>query len=127
MSYDPDGRRTGFVNELDGTWVYSYRRALGRVESVTDPDQRDHKLHAGTMSVTARVGHPTRRQLQWRTPDRLCITYTYDLAGRPTGVDYADPATPDITAITYDALGRRTSASVGAVTLKHGCGISGHG
>jgi YD repeat-containing protein len=23
-SYDPDGRRTGFVNELGGTWAYAY-------------------------------------------------------------------------------------------------------
>jgi YD repeat-containing protein len=27
-------------------------------------------------------------------PKTGCITYSYDLAGRPTGVDYADPATP---------------------------------
>jgi uncharacterized protein RhaS with RHS repeats len=45
------------------------------------------------------------------TPAVDCITYSYDPAGRPTGVDYSDPATPDITGIVYDAVGRRTAAS----------------
>jgi YD repeat-containing protein len=34
--YDPDGRRTRFVNELNGQWAYGYD-GLGRLESVTDP------------------------------------------------------------------------------------------
>ncbi|MBK6856320.1 MAG: hypothetical protein IPG97_07140 [Microthrixaceae bacterium] len=38
------------------------------------------------------------------SPKTGCVTHAHDLAGRPTGVDYADTATRDITAITYDAV-----------------------
>ena len=45
-----------------------------------------------------------------------CITYGYDAAGRIKSVDYADPATTDITGISYDELGRRIDAEEGPVT-----------
>ncbi len=45
-----------------------------------------------------------------------CITYSYDAAGRIKSVDYADPATTDITGISYDELGRRIDAEEGPVT-----------
>jgi len=112
-SYDPDGRRTGFTNELDGTWAYSFD-ALGRVESVTDPTNATTSYGWDEASRLASVTQPGGNCNG--APKTGCVTYTYDLAGRPTGVDYADPATPDITAITYDALGRRTSASRGGDT-----------
>ena len=42
-------------------------------------------------------------------------TYTYDALDRVTAIDYADPATPDVT-FAYDANGNRTAMSDGAGT-----------
>jgi YD repeat-containing protein len=111
--YDPDGRRTRFVNELNGQWVYGYD-GLGRLESVTDPVG---EVTSYGWNGEGRLGSVTQPGGNCAgAPKTGCITYAYDLAGRPTGVDYADPATPDITAITYDAVGRRTHASRGGDT-----------
>jgi RHS repeat-associated protein len=108
--YDPDGRRTRFVNELNGQWVYGYD-GLGRLESVTDPV---NATTGYTWNGEGRLGSVTQPGGNCASsPKTGCVTYAYDLAGRPTGVDYADPATPDITTITYDAVGRRTHASRG--------------
>jgi YD repeat-containing protein len=110
--YDPDGRRTRFVNELNGEWVYGYD-GLGRLESVTDPVG---EVTSYGWNGEGHLGSVTQPGGSCVAPRTGCITYAYDLAGRPTGVDYADPATPDITAITYDAVGRRTHASRGGDT-----------
>ena len=40
-------------------------------------------------------------------------TYTYDTLDQVTAVDYADPATPDVT-FAYDANGNRTAMTDGA-------------
>jgi RHS repeat-associated protein len=107
-SYDPDGRRTGFVNELGGTWAYAYDD-LGRLVSQTAPESLPSVYSWDEASRLVSVTQPGGNCAA--TPAVDCITYSYDPAGRPTGVDYSDPATPDITGIAYDAVGRRTAAT----------------
>ncbi|MBP7630334.1 MAG: hypothetical protein KA758_07775, partial [Acidimicrobiales bacterium] len=107
-SYDPDGRRTGFVNELGGTWAYAYD-VLGRLVSQTAPESLPSVYGYDEASRLVSVTQPGGNCAS--TPAVDCITYSYDPAGRPTAVDYSDPATPDITGIAYDAVGRRTAAT----------------
>jgi YD repeat-containing protein len=107
-SYDADGRRTGFVNELGGTWGYAYDD-LGRLVSQTAPESLPSVYGYDEASRLVSVTQPGGNCAA--TPAVDCVTYSYDPAGRPTGVDYSDPATPDITGIVYDAVGRRTAAS----------------
>ncbi|MBP7631417.1 MAG: hypothetical protein KA758_13265 [Acidimicrobiales bacterium] len=107
-SYDPDGRRTGFENELGGTWGYAYDD-LGRLVSQTAPESLPSVYGYDEASRLVSVAQPGGNCAS--TPAVDCITYSYDPAGRPTGVDYSDPATPDVTGIVYDAVGRRTAAS----------------
>jgi RHS repeat-associated protein len=106
-SYDPDGRRTGFVNELGGTWAYAYDD-LGRLVSQTAPESLPSVYSWDEASRLVSVAQPGG---SCAAPVSDCITYAYDPAGRPTGVDYSDPATPDITGIAYDSVGRRTAAT----------------
>ena len=81
------GCRTGFVKELDGEWVYGYD-GLGRLESVTDPAKA---VTGYTWNDEGRLGSVTQPGGNCASsPKTGCITYTYDLAGRPTGVDYAE-------------------------------------
>jgi RHS repeat-associated protein len=111
-SYDDDGRRIGFVNELNAPadgWVYTYDD-LGRLESQTDPANATTTYGYDEASRLETVTQPGSGSTCSATKVN-CVTYAYDLAGRPTGVDYSDPATPDISGITYDALGRRTEAT----------------
>lgn len=107
-SFDPDGRRTGFVNEVGGAWGYGYD-GLGRLVSQTDPLGATTAYGYDEVSRLVSVTQPGGDCAA--TPALDCVTYSYDLAGRPTGVDYSDPATPDITGIVYGALGRRTAAA----------------
>ena len=121
-SYDADGRRTGFVNELDGTWTYGYD-GLGRLVSQTDPTAGTTGYGWDEASRLVSVAQPGGN---CATTPVDCITYSYDLAGRPTGVNYTDPATPDISASSMTAWSGGLRRP-GRVTLRRGAGISAAG
>lgn len=101
------GRRSAWIDENGARTDYDYD-GLGRLSFERDPE--------GTITTYA-----------WDVADRLvsvtqpgsgstcsgtkvnCISYSYDLAGGLSGVDYSDPATPDVSGVVYDPLGRRTA------------------
>jgi RHS repeat-associated protein len=91
--YDDIGRQVSAQDPAGGVTRYAYDSA-GRLATVTKPD-------AGATCVGTKVA---------------CVTYSYDDAGRPEGVDYSDPQTPDLSGVVYDALGRRTEATLGSAT-----------
>jgi RHS repeat-associated protein len=109
-TYWASGERKTWTNELDETWQYAYDGA-GRLETETDP------LNSATTYDYDAAG-----RLKWlrqpvagaTCPSVGCTAYTYDDAGRPTSTLYSD-ATPDVTGIDYDNLGRRTKAFIGGV------------
>ena len=98
----PDGQQASFTNEAGAVWQYGVDD-LGRLVTAADP-----------LSNTTTFGYDAAGRLETLTdPTGQVATYAYDDAGRPASVDYSDPGTPDLTAIGYDAAGRRISATVG--------------
>ena len=82
-TYDPVGRMVG-ETDPSGTRNYTYD-TFDRVTAKQDP--------GGNCGANPKTG---------------CTTFSYDNASQPQGVDYSDPATPDITASSYDPVGRPT-------------------
>jgi RHS repeat-associated protein len=83
---------TSVSDPLGRVTAYDYDRA-GRRISKQDP--------GGDCAATPRTG---------------CTSYGYDAAGQLISIDYSDPATPDVTAVAYDAAGHRTSMTDGTGT-----------
>lgn len=110
--YRPDGLRDRFTNELGAIWAYGYD-AAGRLKTETDPNGNATTHGYDAAGRLASVLQPVPGATCSGTKVG-CISYSYDHAGRPLGVDYSD-ATPDLTGIIYDGLGRRTEATVGGV------------
>lgn len=112
-SYDASGNQ---IDSTDGAGVattYTYD-ALDRMAKTTDP-----------LGRTTTFGYDPADNLKTKqdhggncasNPKSGCTTYAHDDANQVTGIDYADPATPDVTAIAYDANGRRTSMADGTGT-----------
>jgi YD repeat-containing protein len=108
--YFPDGRLQRVLDGANQPTTYGYD-PLGRVTSVTDPlgrttgygydpaGNRTQKLDPGGSCTGAVSG---------------CTTSRYDAARQLVGVDYSDPATPDVAFVAYDANGRRTEMVEGA-------------
>jgi RHS repeat-associated protein len=90
--YDPLGRQTTVTDPLNRTTTFGYDPA-GRLIHKQD--------HGGDCAASPRAG---------------CSTMSYDDAGQLTAIDYSDPATPDVTNIIYDDLGRRTAMTDGTGT-----------
>ena len=88
--YDLDNRRTSVTNPLSKVWTTAYDPA-GNVTSTVDAN--------GNATPTGGDG---------------TTSFSYDRAGRLTGVDYSD-TTPDVT-FTYDAAGNRLSMVDGSGT-----------
>jgi RHS repeat-associated protein len=116
--YRTDGLVDLFTNEANATYQYSYDGA-GRLDTETDPLGRatTYDYDSAGRLATAKQPVPSATCV---APKVGCVTYGYDDAGRPTGIDYSDTATPDMTAISYDALGRRIAATSGGVTEQWG-------
>jgi RHS repeat-associated protein len=88
--YDDAGRQITMTRPLNRQWTYAYD-AAGNLTQVVDAN--------GNATQTAGDG---------------TTTYTYDRAGRQTGIDYSD-STPDVT-FSYDAVANRTQMTDGAGT-----------
>lgn len=111
-SYTADGARLSFTNENSGTWTYGYD-GLGRLVSSEDPGGAVTGYGFDAASRLAWVAQPGGT---CTAPKTDCASYSYDEAGRVTGVDYSDPATADLSGFVYDGLGRRTAVTQGAAT-----------
>ena len=127
-TWTTDGQLDTVTAPDSGTTSYTYD-ANGRVLTVSNPDG-----YRTTYEYNL-AGQQTRRT----QPGGIITSYTYDAAGRPkttvqpggsiitntyntsgdlTGIDYSDPATPDVT-YAYDAAGRRTTMTDGTGTTTY--------
>lgn len=97
--------------------VYTYDH-LNRPKTVTDPANRTISTNYDQASRVTSVFNPDHA-----TAANPQATYSYDDANQVTAVRYgtfagavytADPGTSDVSSITYDPLGRRTSMSDGS-------------
>ncbi|HXA28805.1 MAG TPA: LamG-like jellyroll fold domain-containing protein [Candidatus Angelobacter sp.] len=91
-AYDPLARVSSVTDALSNTTAYTYDAAGNRLTQ-QDP--------GGNCTTTPKTG---------------CISSTYDAGNQLTSVTYSDGVTPNITAITYDGDGQRTSMSDGTGT-----------
>lgn len=108
-TYNPDGTVDSRTDPLGGVWGYDYD-AVGRVIGDIDPLGRrtGHRYdRIGNLVQTEQPGGDCTA-----TPATGCITRTYDDANQLTAVEYSDPATPDVSEITYDNNGRKTAVTV---------------
>lgn len=104
-TYFPNGAVYEQVNGLGDATSYAYD-VHGAVLSSTDANG-----NATTVDYDA-DGLPSQRiDPGGSCPSTGCTTYGYDSANQLTSVAYSDTATPDITGITYDALGQRTAVT----------------
>jgi RHS repeat-associated protein len=108
--YWPDGRVRIQRNGAGAETEYLYA-ASGLLRSVEDPSG----------AITS-YGYDTAGRATWKqdpggdcasSPGNGCTRYGYDNGDRLVTVDYTDPGTPDITAITYDDVGRRRTMVAG--------------
>lgn len=89
---------------------YAYD-AQGRLRTVTDPLGR-----VVTFGYDAAGNLVTKQDPGGNcagNPRTGCTTSVYDVANQVVGLDYSDAATPDVTNITYDNVGRRTAMTDG--------------
>jgi len=114
--YDLDGNLTGRTDGAGNTTTYAYGDPAHPrlVSAVTDPNQRSTSYRydrAGNLVSKTDPGGSCAA-----SPPQGCTSFGYDDADQLVSVDYSDPATPDVTAIGYDELGRRTSMTDGTGT-----------
>jgi RHS repeat-associated protein len=104
-AFNPDGTILSQTDAAGHTTTYGYD-ALARLTSVTDPLRRQTSYGydgAGNRtSVINALGKVT--------------SYSYNAADELTGIRYKSATTPDVTAVTYDADGNRTSMKDGTGT-----------
>ena len=107
--YTPAGHLAVQRDAAGEPTTYTYD-ALGRVVSVEDELSRTVEFGYDT------AGNETSRQEDGgdcaATPATGCTLFAYDDANQLTGINYSD-ATPDVSAIGYDGLGRRVAATDG--------------
>ena len=109
-TYWPDGSLKTTVDGANLATSYGYD-AQGRLTTMTDPNAR-----VTTFGYDPAGNPRTKTDHGGTCPSAGCTTATYDAADRMTSIDYSDPATPDVTSIGYDNLGRRTSMADGTGT-----------
>jgi YD repeat-containing protein len=113
--YWPDGTVQSQTDGAGNVTSYTYT-PLGQLQSVTTPPTAAN----ATGGTTVYSYDPAGNQVTKQDPGGSCAAQTgcttsyYDADNRVTGVDYSDPATPDIkgstgftNGVTYDNLGRR--------------------
>jgi RHS repeat-associated protein len=94
--YDSLAHMTSVTDALNDVTTYVYD-AYGDLLAKQDP--------GGNCSVTPPIG---------------CTTYTYDAADHVTSVNYSDGGTPNVSNISYDGDGQRTSMTDGTGTSTWG-------
>ena len=108
--YWADGRLHHQYDGANEATTYTYD-AQGRLATMADP------LGRTTTFGYDPAGNPLTRQEHGgncaATPKTSCTTRTYDAANQLKTVTYSDGTTPNVTAIGYDSLGRRTSMTDG--------------
>ncbi|WP_239393666.1 RHS repeat-associated core domain-containing protein [Frankia sp. CiP3] len=125
-TYDLADRQT-VTNRPDATTLKTDYNADNTVADIVDGAA--HKTTYGYDNQGRRTTRtdPGSHPVTWKydTAGRLLTltdaagrvtTYGYDAAGHQTTVGYSDGATPNVTATTYDGLGRRTSTTDGTGT-----------
>jgi RHS repeat-associated protein len=124
-AYDADNRLTSVTDALNHATSYGYD-VVGNLTTRTDPNT--HLTTYGyddarrLTSVTDALNHATSdgydaagNQTTRTDANGQLTTYSFDVLNRMTGINYADPATPDVT-FAYDANGNRTTLTDGAGT-----------
>jgi RHS repeat-associated protein len=100
--YWPDGTIRHQYDAANQATAYDYD-TVGNLASITDP------LGRGTLLKVDGVGNLVTST----DPAGRTTTYTYDAANELTALNYSDPATPDVTNISYDGDGQRTAMTDG--------------
>lgn len=107
-AYRPDGALQSW-SRAGSVWSYGYD-PLGRQITATDPNGQvtssGYDQSGNLLEVTQPGGTCDT------TPATGCIRFAYDDANQLTSIDYSDPATPDVTSLTYDDNGRRLTDTV---------------
>ena len=103
--YWPDGTVRDQYDGANQATAYSYD-GLGQLSTVTDPLGRKTQYHYDPNGNLLTLTDPTGR----------ITTRSYDAANQWTGTDYSDPATPDVSNVSYDADGQRTAMTDGTGT-----------
>lgn len=114
FTYLSNGKVGTTTNENGDEWVNTYDY-LGRLTTTTDPSGG---VIAYSYDAAGRIQHVVQPGLG-NTCEGIavgCVTNSYDLAGRLIGMEYSDPATANVTSITYDPHGRRVAATLGTTT-----------
>lgn len=121
-TYRGDGLVERVVDAAGQATLYDYD-AQGRLSSETDATGRRHRYGYDPAGNLVSRADPGGACPAWPiaappvlSPADACTVYAYDAADRPVGVYYSDGITPDVTSISYDAMGRRLSASSSAGT-----------
>ena len=89
--------------------LHTYRDASHDDVTIWDYDEASGNLLSKTDAATHKVSYlyDMAGRVHTRTWQRgVTATYSYDGAGRQTGIDYSE-STPDVSNITYDRAGRR--------------------
>ncbi|MGH9224983.1 MAG: RHS repeat-associated core domain-containing protein [Acidimicrobiales bacterium] len=115
-TYWPDGAVMDQIDGADHATRYDYD-PYGRLKTVTDPDTRVTTYgydRAGNPVSKADPGGtcPAWQPTGWPpalAPTAKCTVMTYDAADQLKTVTYSDGVTPNVTDVTYDPNGRRTS------------------
>ena len=105
--YDAAGNKTSLVDGAGDTTSYGYD-ALNRLTRSVDPLGRVTSYGYDSAGNRTRVTNSSGE----------ATSYTYDAANEPTAISYADGQTPNVTRITYDADGQRTSMTDGTGTSR---------
>ncbi|WP_425412422.1 RHS repeat-associated core domain-containing protein [Micromonospora mirobrigensis] len=130
--YDATGRITSVATPNGATTGFAYD-AAGNLKTVTTPLGRNYGYSYDAANRTTAATTPTGRITSYTySPDSRVaavtlpsgsMTYSYDAAGRTTGVNYSD-STPDLT-YAYDGAGQTTAASRGTSTATYGYDTAG--
>ena len=104
-TYWPDGSVKEQIDAAGHVTLYEYD-PLGRQSAVTDPLGR----------VTHYEYDGAGNQIAVTDPEGQVTSKTYDAANELTSISYSDKKTPNVSNITYDADGERTSMTDGTGT-----------